>query len=147
MSTHSTEQHVLIIGAGLTGLSVAHGLHKAGIRYSIFETEDANAQRRREWTMGIHWAVNQLYSLLPPPLASRLVSEATVDPSLDYVTPPTNGSKIFDGATGELLKELKADEMLLRVSRRKLRKLISEGVDVKVGVTFYFCYSQIGIFE
>ena len=124
---------MLIIGAGLTGLLVAHGLNKAGISYDLFETEDAGSTRPREWTMGVHWGVPLMEDLIPAELTARLIAEACVDPTLDYVTPPTNGSRIYDGVTGQLLKEMTVPERLLRVSRRKLRRLLSEGLAIKVG--------------
>lgn len=128
-----SEPHVLIIGAGLTGLLIAHGLQKAGIRYSIFESEESATYRPKEWTMGVHWGFPLMEKLLPEELAHRLIAEASVDPTLDYLTPPTNGSRIYDGVSGEVLKELVVEGRLVRVSRRKLRKLISEGVDVRFG--------------
>lgn len=47
------EPHVLIIGAGVTGLAIAHGLQQAGIKYSIFEREEPGQLRSKEWTMGL----------------------------------------------------------------------------------------------
>ncbi|CAK3928811.1 FAD NAD(P)-binding domain-containing [Lecanosticta acicola] len=130
----STEPHVLIIGAGLTGLLIAHGLKTAGIQYTIFEQEDHGAYRPKEWTMGVHWGFPLMEKLLPDEIAARLISEASVDKTLDYVTPPQNGSRIYDGVSGEVLKELVAEGRLVRVSRRKLRGLISEGIEVKFGM-------------
>lgn len=46
------ETHVLIIGAGMTGLAIAHGLKQAGIKYTIFDSEDGIRVRAKEWTMG-----------------------------------------------------------------------------------------------
>lgn len=49
--------HVLIIGAGVTGLVIAHGLQAAGINFTIFEAEEEGRWRSKEWTMGIHVGV------------------------------------------------------------------------------------------
>ncbi|KAF2716966.1 FAD/NAD(P)-binding domain-containing protein [Polychaeton citri CBS 116435] len=131
-SVADSKPHVLIVGAGITGLAIAQGLKKAGIPYSIFESEGADTFRPREWTMGLHWGVPLLEGLIPEDLVSRM-DEAVVDPTLDYMTPPTNGSRIYDGITGEMLKELAVDGKLIRVSRRKLRTLLMEGIDVQYG--------------
>lgn len=125
------QPHVLIIGAGLTGLLIAHGLNKAGIKYTIFEDEDYGAVRPREWTMGIHWALPLLEDLLPPHLAARIVKDGSVDGSLDYEKPPNNGAYIFDGVDGEILKDLTVSGRIVRVSRRKLRALCSRDIEVK----------------
>lgn len=85
--------------------------------------------------MGIHWSLPLLADLLPAGLLTRLAKEATVDPSLDYKTPPTNGSRIYDGLTGKVVKELSSESVLLRVSRRKLRTFCTEGIDIKSGHT------------
>ncbi|KAK3691205.1 hypothetical protein LTR37_018793 [Vermiconidia calcicola] len=128
------ETHILIIGAGVTGLVIAHALQQAGIRYTIFESEDAGKKRPKEWTMGIHWSLPLLERLLPPRLASRIATDASVDPSLNYDEPPNNGAYIYDGVTGEVLKDLTPPTgRIVRVSRRKLRALCSECIDIKHG--------------
>jgi 2-polyprenyl-6-methoxyphenol hydroxylase-like FAD-dependent oxidoreductase len=129
------EPHVLIIGAGITGLLIAHGLKQAGVKYTILESEDAGRQRPKEWTMGIHWSLPLLEGLLPPDLASRIVKDASVDPTLDYEEPPNNGAYIFDGVSGQVLKDLAVTGRIVRVSRRKLRALCTEGIDIKYGYT------------
>lgn len=128
---NTVEPHVLIIGAGMTGLSIAHGLEQAGIKHTIFDTEDGIKFRPREWTMGIHWGLPLLESLLPPHLAKRIPTDGAVDPHLDYTEPPNNGAYIFDGKTGEVLKDLTVNDRIVRVSRRKIRALCREEVDVK----------------
>ena len=129
------ETHVLIIGAGISGLIIAHGLHKAGIKHTIFETEEAQRWRPKEWTMGIHWGLPLLEDLLPSHLAARIPTDGSVDGFLDYNQPPNNGAYIFDGLTGEVLKDLTVTGRIVRVSRRKLRTLCSEGVPVKHSYT------------
>lgn len=48
-------EHVLIIGAGVTGLLIAHGLKQAGVPFTIFDAEPNATARKREWTMIMHW--------------------------------------------------------------------------------------------
>ncbi|KAJ4353051.1 hypothetical protein N0V95_003704 [Ascochyta clinopodiicola] len=123
--------HVLIVGAGTTGLLVAQGLKKNGITFTIFESEtNATYQSRpREWGMTLHWGSSHMASCLPEDLAARFY-EAYADPSLkpDAVT----GLPIFNGKTGDLIVEMGADHPV-RVSRKKMRNLFSEGLDVQYG--------------
>jgi hypothetical protein len=80
--------------------------------------------------MTLHWGSSHLSSLLPAPLLTRL-PEAYADPTLspDAVT----GLPVYNGATGELVVEMGA-ERPMRVSRRKLRALVGEGLDVRYGM-------------
>lgn len=126
------DAHVLIIGAGVTGCLVAQGLKKAGIAYSIFESEStASRPRTREWGMSIHWSRPLLEQLLPEDILARL-REAAVDPSFDsseaggYLVP------FYNGKTGEHIIDMPMKNAI-RVSRRKMRKLCSEGLDIKYG--------------
>lgn len=133
----SRQQHVLIIGAGLTGLAMAQSLKSRNISFSIFEAEVRDARRRREWTMGLHWGLPILDSLLPEHLRNRIL-EASVDPSIDYGKYPNNAPVIYDGISGERMKELTvknedgSEGREMRVSRKKLRALCAEGIDVQV---------------
>jgi len=131
------EPHVLIIGAGITGLTIAQSLKSRNIPFTIFDAEPPSAARRREWTMGIHWGLPILDALLPEHLAERL-HEVSVDPSLDYGKYPNNAPRIYDGLSGKCVKELSiknddgSEGREMRVSRRKLRALCAEGIDVQV---------------
>lgn len=125
-----TNIHVLIIGAGVTGLLIAHGLKQAGINFSIFESEpSASHYRPREWSMGIHWSLPQLEALLPPDLRIRL-KETQNDPFLD--AEEQDEMRIYNGLDGTILKALPIPRTI-RVSRRKLRSFCSQGIDVKYG--------------
>lgn len=138
------QQHILIIGAGITGLTIAHGLQNRNIPFTIFEAEPEGIFRPREWTMGIHWSLKNLEKLLPQHLRERLIREASVDPSLDPGVYPNNTMRIYEGLEGKLVKEVGVrgedggEGRLLRVSRRKLRALCAEGIDVKVSSFFRF---------
>lgn len=124
------DPHVLIIGAGIVGLLIAHGLQKAGIRYTIFEAEAQGQLRTKEWTIGIHWSLPMLTALLPPDIAARMDADGSVDPSLDWTTPPANGPCIYDGVNGKLLKDITPESRNVRVSRQRLRRLFGEGLAI-----------------
>ena len=77
--------HVLIIGAGLTGLLLAQGLRKlnatldsqgqpAKYTYSIYERDEAAFYRGGGFSLTIHWALQQLYDVLPEELSARIFS-------------------------------------------------------------------------
>ncbi|KAH8812897.1 hypothetical protein F5884DRAFT_786622 [Xylogone sp. PMI_703] len=125
-----TNLHVLIIGAGVTGLLVAHGLKQAGINFSIFESESsASHYRPREWSLGIHWSLPKLEALLPPDLRTRL-QETQNDPFFN--APDHDEMRIYNGMDGTILKAMPLPR-IIRVSRRKLRAFCSAHIDVKYG--------------
>ena len=75
--------HVLIIGAGLTGLLLAQGLRKlnaalesrgqpARYTFSIFERDESAFYRGGGFSLTIHWALQQLYDILPEELSARI---------------------------------------------------------------------------
>ncbi|KJX94966.1 FAD/NAD(P)-binding domain-containing protein [Zymoseptoria brevis] len=132
MST-TTKPPTLIIGAGLTGLILAHALQHISIPHLIFDAESPTAHRTRlrEWNMAVHWSIPLLQELLPKELYDRFVAESAVDPSLDPTKAPFNGARIFDGYEGGCLKDLEEEGGVVRVSRRKMRGWLLEGVDVK----------------
>jgi hypothetical protein len=108
---------------------------QAGINFSIFESEpSASHYRPREWSMGIHWSLPQLKVLLPPDLRVRL-KEAQNDPFLD--SKEDDVFPIYNGLDGTVLKAVPSPN-IIRVSRRKIRALCSQDIDIKVFLTQCF---------
>ncbi|KAF2825514.1 FAD/NAD(P)-binding domain-containing protein [Ophiobolus disseminans] len=130
--TASKNLHVLIVGAGTSGLLIAQGLKKASIPFTIFEHESSSTyqSRPREWGMTLHWGSSHLASCLPPHLLARL-NEAYADPTQS--ADATTGLPVFNGETGEQIMEMGAQGPC-RVSRRKMRNLFSEGINVRYGM-------------
>ncbi|CAK4033729.1 FAD binding domain-containing isoform 1 [Lecanosticta acicola] len=125
---------VLIIGAGTTGLLLAQGLKKANIKATVFErdTSDYYQNRERDWGMSLHWGTEAINTVLPPELQAR-IKEAATDPFWD---PPDGGCLTlpqFAGHTGELLNVTPMPRGSLRVRRKGLRKLFSEGIEINYG--------------
>ena len=82
--------------------------------------------------MTLHWGNHHIEKCLPPQLAARMI-ETYADPTIspDSIT----GLPIYNGKTGELLLDMTADRPI-RVSRKKLRNLFNEGLDVQCGKEF-----------
>ncbi|KAL4913243.1 hypothetical protein BDW62DRAFT_205760 [Aspergillus aurantiobrunneus] len=70
------QTHIIIIVAGLTGLLLAQGLRKlnaileaqglpARYTFSIDERDKSSFYRRGGFSLTIHWALQQLYDILP----------------------------------------------------------------------------------
>lgn len=53
-SNSSSSPHVLILGAGIGGLTLAQCLRKRGISYEIFERNQSDSARPEGWAIGIH---------------------------------------------------------------------------------------------
>ena len=63
---------VLIIGAGVAGLTIAQGCREAGIPFQIFEQHDASSERSQGWGLTLHWSLNSLERTIGPRLAALL---------------------------------------------------------------------------
>lgn len=116
----SNSKKVIIIGAGVTGLSLAQGLKKAGIPVAVYEKNESR-HTRRNWTFAIHGGIDALEDLLPEKVFTSLPS-TQVDPyhpGLDswYEFP------LYNGATGELIRNLNSKK-IYRLARDKLRALL-----------------------
>ena len=114
--------HIIIIGAGVSGLLLAQALKKNGIAFTIYEAEASATELRnqREWGMSIQWALPLLEKLLPQDLLDQL-QDASVDPH--YICPDEgNALPVYNVGTGELIKKVPLVKML-RVSRSKFRAL------------------------
>ena len=77
MSSHS--KPIIIIGAGLVGLTVAQALKKAGFSFLIYDRDGSLDERPAGWGITMHWALPALESCLPPEVFAKLPS-IQVDP-------------------------------------------------------------------
>lgn len=131
----SKSSRVIIIGAGICGLTIAQGLKKAGVQFTIFEAAKRDPRQSKDWNMGLHWGVPILKDLLPESLVSKLDSVVSLNPVVDETANRT--ISIYDGKTGELIKHSVMDDPFLRVRRRQLKALCEEGMDVLVSQIYY----------
>lgn len=78
--------------------------------------------------MSLHWGAEFLSKALPPELQARL-PEIDTDPHHDTTKDP--GFIQCNGETAEMILMMKG-MLPRRVSRRKLKALMSEGLDIQV---------------
>src|SRR5271156_675731 len=81
--------------------------------------------------MSIHWSRPLLEDLLPEELLARL-KEAAVDPSFDSSAEGGYSVPFYNGKTGGHIISMPMKNAI-RVSRRKMRSLCSEGLDIRYG--------------
>ncbi|KAL2818674.1 hypothetical protein BJX63DRAFT_429173 [Aspergillus granulosus] len=124
-----TFPHVLIIGSGITGLSLAQSLKKAGISYEIFEKNSAETfdTRPRDWGITLHWGSSLLHSCLPKEIVGN-VRSAQVNQTIEYTE--SEAVTVINTATGECLKSIPLGSAG-RFSHRKLLTLLKAGVGIQ----------------
>lgn len=123
---------VLIIGGGSCGLALAQGLRKHGIDYTLYERDSADEyhNRPRDWGSLLHWGQDYTRQCLPDDFWERR-AEMWVDPFHDYES--SSASFLWDAKTGAELSQPPARVGTVRVSRRKVRVLLSEGLKIEFG--------------
>ncbi|RDW77709.1 hypothetical protein BP6252_05762 [Coleophoma cylindrospora] len=129
--------HILIIGAGITGLTLAQALRKrnsenpsaAPIHFSIYERDEHALARGAGWALSLHWALGQFTALLPQELVQRL-PEALVDPD-SAARGELGNFRLFNLQTGkDDFMTPPSDSPRNRFSREKLRRLLMDGLDI-----------------
>ncbi|TFK98599.1 hypothetical protein BDV98DRAFT_606640 [Pterulicium gracile] len=104
MSSH--KPHILIVGAGPTGLFLAQALKHFGVEFTISERDASIARRGRgaNWGIGIYWS--HFSNGSSPQIFSRLI-EATADPTLDPADENNRRVPMHHGETGDWPHDIK----------------------------------------
>ncbi|KAI1751841.1 FAD/NAD(P)-binding domain-containing protein [Xylaria castorea] len=131
MEYYSGPRPIIIVGAGIVGLALAHGLKEEGIPFQIHERDENLDHRSAGWGITIHWALEALESCLPRELFAK-IDDVQVDPEQGRQVNRHWPLPFPD------LQTLKPRYVIppsprKRVSRSKLRKLLTEGLDIHWG--------------
>jgi len=122
------QQPILIIGAGIAGLTLAQACRKNNIPYRLFERDASISSRGAGWGLTLAQALPAFKSLIPEDIIARL-PEAYVNTRAQQ-----SGERgqflYFDLSTGEAKWKATPAERI-RVSRRRLRKLMLTGLKVE----------------
>jgi 2-polyprenyl-6-methoxyphenol hydroxylase-like FAD-dependent oxidoreductase len=123
----SPSSPILIIGAGIIGLTLAHALTKSQIPYCIYDRDTHLLSRGPGWAISIHWARPALEHCLPATLL-HAVENAQVCPGTNTI-----GRFLFLDLKTAVPKYEIPSAPLLRLNRGRFREVLSDGVDVKWG--------------
>ncbi|KAK8028499.1 hypothetical protein PG991_005555 [Apiospora marii] len=115
---------VLIVGAGIVGLSIAHGLKKANIPFEIYERDEDTNVRPQGWALTLHWVLPYLERLLDAGTFARLET-VQVDPELGR---HDTGNFLFLNLATEEVKFKIPSNKRHRLDRERFRALLLEGV-------------------
>ncbi|VVJ19323.1 Uncharacterized oxidoreductase [Amycolatopsis camponoti] len=118
---------VIIVGAGLGGLSLAHGLRRAGIPCRVYERDESPGARKQGYRLHISGVGDTaLRDVLPPELHELF--RATAGRAL----PHTN---VYDDQL-RLLTRLEDEGTHLNINRFTLRQILLHGQEVAYGKRF-----------
>lgn len=153
--------HILIIGAGLTGLILAQALRKLQhlaslnnttttpppplITYEIFERDPRAFFRGGGWSLTIHWALTDLQNLLPDEIMQNFESCLV---NRDAAAAGQAGNfQFLNLCTSEIVEAWPIPRgAASRVSRERILELLMRGVDVRVGFFFVLLFSPCFLF-
>ncbi|KAL3455607.1 hypothetical protein BJX64DRAFT_65658 [Aspergillus heterothallicus] len=123
-----TKDPVLIVGAGIIGLTLGHALKQKNIPFRIYERDPTPKSRHQGWALTMHWALQYLPSLLPPSTLSAIES-AQVDP---VVAANDSGNFLFiNNATGEVKWRIPPNRRW-RVNRERMREVLMRGLEGEI---------------
>ncbi|KAI8079915.1 uncharacterized protein BX664DRAFT_341808 [Halteromyces radiatus] len=140
MPTQSTSEHpVLIMGAGLSGLTLAQTLKRQGIPYKVFDRDISRDGRANQgWSIMLRICLPYLLEAFDADFLKTLAAEASVNPldpesaQFAYVDGITNKRLVFyDPKNYRSISSSDALEFnMYRVNRKRFRQWLMKGIDV-----------------
>ncbi|KAJ6157146.1 hypothetical protein N7497_006031 [Penicillium chrysogenum] len=116
---------VLIVGAGIVGLTLGQALKQKNIPFEIYE-RDANPEARGQgWAITLHWALEYLEKMLPQETLAR-IQDVQVDPD---VARNDSGNFLFINLeTGQPKFKIPPNRRW-RVNRERMRRALLHGIE------------------
>lgn len=122
--------HVLIIGAGMSGLTLAHQLKQNNITFEIFERDPDRNARAQGWALSLFGqALSDLEATMPAELGP-------IDQTSHLLPLDLPAQFVFYDVTRPGMRVgVKSDETgkIIRAYRQKLRDWLLQGLDVQFG--------------
>ncbi|KAJ3039114.1 hypothetical protein HDV00_012605 [Rhizophlyctis rosea] len=127
-------ENVIIIGGGMGGLCLAQRLKQLSIPFTIYERDASQTSRAVGSCLGIQETGPENLRLALPP---------SLHPQLEAIWPRDPLGKSFDFASAKTGKTIARNKFLpigmYMTSRAQLRRVLSEGLDIKYGKKFVKC--------
>ncbi|KZP13838.1 FAD/NAD(P)-binding domain-containing protein [Athelia psychrophila] len=115
---------IIIVGAGLGGLTLAQSLRGHGIEYEIYERDEGQYTRNQGWSLSLHWIIPLLRKIMPKE-----------GPALETVSISTEpaGVGMYDAYTKKAFSMGTewAGRTLIRANRARLRDFLATAIDIK----------------
>ncbi|KAI0172768.1 FAD/NAD(P)-binding domain-containing protein [Hypoxylon sp. FL1284] len=121
--------HVLIVGAGVGGLSLAQSLRKQNISFEIFERDPGPDARFQGWAIAMHSIVDDLVSAFPSDMPDLRTSTNHLAP----LKLPAQLSMYMPGREGRWGFQDSPDFPFIRAERRRLRNWLTTNIPVQWG--------------
>lgn len=121
--------HVLIVGAGLGGLTLAQTLRKQGISYEIFERDEDEHGRFQGWAIALHTIIDEFLAALPSDMPD--LKQAT-----DHLAPLELRHQFayyYGGRDGCFGLEDSPETPFIRAERSRLRNWLLTNLTVNWG--------------
>ncbi|KAJ9647708.1 hypothetical protein H2204_000338 [Knufia peltigerae] len=123
---------IIVIGAGLVGLTLAQGLKKAGFPFEIYDRDTSLNARPAGWGITVHWSLPSLQACLPKELYDSIPS-IQVDPAAGDRA--HDRYRFLDLETGKDKYAMPSGHHY-RLNRQKLRQLLCTDIPVQWGKSF-----------
>ncbi|KAI1350266.1 hypothetical protein F5Y01DRAFT_326639 [Xylaria sp. FL0043] len=120
--------HVLIIGAGLGGLTLAQTLRKQGISFEIFERDTDKNSRFQGWAIALHTIIDEMVASMPSDMPD--LKEAT-----NHLAPLNLPAQIlmYYPEQGRMGFVDSSETPLIRAERYRLREWLSTNIPIQWG--------------
>ncbi|KAI0008831.1 FAD/NAD(P)-binding domain-containing protein [Xylariaceae sp. FL0662B] len=125
--TTAYKPKVLIIGAGLGGLTLAQIFRKSDIPYEIFERDEHEVSRAQGWSLTMHSVLDDLLTSFPDDMPNFRESVHHLNP-LDLET-----QVVFYFHNDRLGVESTPSAPTLRANRLRLRSWLTTNINVQYG--------------
>ncbi|KAH8168443.1 FAD binding domain-containing protein [Sarocladium implicatum] len=123
------QKPIIVVGAGLVGLTLAQGLKKAGFTFQVFDRDPSLDARPAGWGITVHWSLPSLKACLPKELYDQIPS-IQVDP--DAGDQAHDFYRFLNLETG-MNKYAMPSGHHYRLNRAKLRRLLSTDIPIQWG--------------
>ncbi|KAI1503047.1 hypothetical protein F5X99DRAFT_131774 [Biscogniauxia marginata] len=123
-----SKPHVLIVGAGLGGLTLAQSLRKQGISFEIFERDAYETSRTQGWSLAIHTVLDDLQASVPDDMPPFQESVSAMHP-----TPVPDQLVFYLGGERYVLTNPPETTFFVRANRQRLRRWLSTNIDIQWG--------------
>ena len=119
---------VLIVGAGIIGLTLGQALKQKNIPFEIYERDATPDARGQGWAITLHWALEYMHQMLPAETLAR-IQNVQVDPD---VARNDNGNFLFINLENGEPKYKIPPSVRWRVNREKMRQALLQGIEQHV---------------